>query len=25
MWHPERFVPYSPADVAFFRQVFAAE
>jgi putative glutamine amidotransferase len=25
MWHPERFVPYSPADVAFFRQVFVAE
>jgi gamma-glutamyl-gamma-aminobutyrate hydrolase PuuD len=25
MWHPERFVPFSPADVALFRRVFAAE
>ena len=22
MWHPERSVPFSPADVALFRQVF---
>jgi putative glutamine amidotransferase len=25
MWHPERVAPFSPADVALFRQVFAAE
>jgi len=25
MWHPERFVPFSPADVALFRRVFAVE
>jgi N5-(cytidine 5'-diphosphoramidyl)-L-glutamine hydrolase len=25
MWHPERSVPYSTADVALFRQVFAVE
>jgi N5-(cytidine 5'-diphosphoramidyl)-L-glutamine hydrolase len=25
MWHPERFTPYSPADVALFRRVFAVE
>jgi gamma-glutamyl-gamma-aminobutyrate hydrolase PuuD len=24
MWHPERFVPFSPADVALFRRVFGA-
>jgi N5-(cytidine 5'-diphosphoramidyl)-L-glutamine hydrolase len=23
MWHPERFAPFSPADMALFRQVFA--
>jgi N5-(cytidine 5'-diphosphoramidyl)-L-glutamine hydrolase len=25
MWHPERSVPFSPADVALFRRVFAVE
>jgi putative glutamine amidotransferase len=25
MWHPERRAPFSPADVALFRQVFGAE
>jgi gamma-glutamyl-gamma-aminobutyrate hydrolase PuuD len=25
MWHPERCAPFSPADVALFRQVFALE
>jgi gamma-glutamyl-gamma-aminobutyrate hydrolase PuuD len=25
MWHPERSVPYSPADVVLFRQVFGVE
>ena len=25
MWHPERSAPFSPADMALFRQVFAAE
>lgn len=25
MWHPERCVPFSPADVALFREVFAVE
>jgi N5-(cytidine 5'-diphosphoramidyl)-L-glutamine hydrolase len=25
MWHPERCVPYSPADVNLFRQVFGVE
>ena len=25
MWHPERFAPFSPADVALFRQVFGVE
>jgi N5-(cytidine 5'-diphosphoramidyl)-L-glutamine hydrolase len=25
MWHPEREAPFSPADVALFRQVFGAE
>ncbi len=25
MWHPERFAPFSPADVALFRRVFAIE
>jgi N5-(cytidine 5'-diphosphoramidyl)-L-glutamine hydrolase len=25
MWHPERCSPFSPADVALFRQVFAVE
>ncbi len=25
MWHPERCVPFSPADVALFRQVFGVE
>jgi N5-(cytidine 5'-diphosphoramidyl)-L-glutamine hydrolase len=25
MWHPERFAPFVPADVAMFRQVFAVE
>jgi N5-(cytidine 5'-diphosphoramidyl)-L-glutamine hydrolase len=25
MWHPERFAPFSSADVALFRQVFAVE
>jgi N5-(cytidine 5'-diphosphoramidyl)-L-glutamine hydrolase len=25
MWHPERCAPFSPADVALFRQVFAVE
>jgi putative glutamine amidotransferase len=25
MWHPERFAPFSPADVALFRRVFAVE
>jgi gamma-glutamyl-gamma-aminobutyrate hydrolase PuuD len=25
MWHPERFTPFSPADVALFRRVFAVE
>ncbi len=25
MWHPERSVPFSPADVTLFRQIFAAE
>jgi gamma-glutamyl-gamma-aminobutyrate hydrolase PuuD len=25
MWHPERSAPFSPADVALFRQVFAVE
>jgi gamma-glutamyl-gamma-aminobutyrate hydrolase PuuD len=25
MWHPERSAPFSTADVALFRQVFAAE
>jgi gamma-glutamyl-gamma-aminobutyrate hydrolase PuuD len=25
MWHPERNAPFSPADVALFRQVFAVE
>ena len=25
MWHPERFSPFSPDDVALFRQVFAVE
>jgi putative glutamine amidotransferase len=25
MWHPERFSPFSPADVALFRQVFKVE
>jgi N5-(cytidine 5'-diphosphoramidyl)-L-glutamine hydrolase len=25
MWHPERSAPFSPTDVALFRQVFAVE
>jgi N5-(cytidine 5'-diphosphoramidyl)-L-glutamine hydrolase len=25
MWHPERFRPFSPADVLLFRRVFAVE
>jgi len=25
MWHPERSVPFSPADVALFRRVFGVE
>jgi N5-(cytidine 5'-diphosphoramidyl)-L-glutamine hydrolase len=25
MWHPERFNPFSPADVALFRQLFAVD
>jgi putative glutamine amidotransferase len=25
MWHPERFTPFSPADVALFRRVFEVE
>jgi gamma-glutamyl-gamma-aminobutyrate hydrolase PuuD len=25
MWHPERSIPFSPADVALFRQVFGVE
>ena len=25
MWHPERSAPFSPADVALFRKVFAVE
>jgi N5-(cytidine 5'-diphosphoramidyl)-L-glutamine hydrolase len=25
MWHPERFAPFSPADVLLFRRVFAVE
>ena len=25
MWHPERSVPFSPADVVLFRQVFGVE
>jgi putative glutamine amidotransferase len=25
MWHPERFVPFSQADVALFRRVFAVK
>lgn len=25
MWHPERSTPFSPADVALFRRVFAVE
>jgi putative glutamine amidotransferase len=25
MWHPERCIPFSPADVALFRQVFGVE
>jgi putative glutamine amidotransferase len=25
MWHPERFNPFSPADVALFRRVFACQ
>jgi putative glutamine amidotransferase len=25
MWHPERFAPFSPADMALFRRVFAVE
>ena len=25
MWHPERIDPYSPADIALFRQVFMVE
>jgi N5-(cytidine 5'-diphosphoramidyl)-L-glutamine hydrolase len=25
MWHPERFDPFSPGDMALFRQVFAVE
>jgi putative glutamine amidotransferase len=25
MWHPERSAPFSPSDVALFRQVFAVE
>jgi putative glutamine amidotransferase len=25
MWHPERFEPFSPADVELFRSVFGAE
>jgi putative glutamine amidotransferase len=25
MWHPERFAPFSPADLALFRQVFGVE
>jgi putative glutamine amidotransferase len=25
MWHPERFDPFSPADVALFRHVFGVE
>ena len=25
MWHPERFDPFSPADLALFRRVFGAE
>jgi gamma-glutamyl-gamma-aminobutyrate hydrolase PuuD len=25
MWHPERFSPFSPADVLLFRRVFAVE
>lgn len=25
MWHPERSAPFSPADVALFRRVFAVE
>ena len=25
MWHPERFAPFSPADVVLFRQLFAVE
>jgi putative glutamine amidotransferase len=25
MWHPERFAPFSSADVALFRRVFEVE
>jgi hypothetical protein len=25
MWHPERCAPFSPADVALFRQIFGVE
>jgi gamma-glutamyl-gamma-aminobutyrate hydrolase PuuD len=25
MWHPERFAPFSPADITLFRRVFAVE
>jgi putative glutamine amidotransferase len=25
MWHPERFAPFVPADIALFRQVFGVE
>jgi gamma-glutamyl-gamma-aminobutyrate hydrolase PuuD len=25
MWHPERFTPFSPADVALFRRVFTVQ
>jgi N5-(cytidine 5'-diphosphoramidyl)-L-glutamine hydrolase len=25
MWHPERLVPFSPADVLLFRQVFGVD
>jgi N5-(cytidine 5'-diphosphoramidyl)-L-glutamine hydrolase len=25
MWHPERFAPFAPPDVAMFRQLFAVE
>jgi putative glutamine amidotransferase len=25
MWHPERYTPFSPADVALFRRVFGVE